>query len=55
MKIQMVSIDINSLKDNVSKYTGINKQDLDLISFEVVEKATGKYEVSLEIVIKQYV
>jgi len=41
--IQIGSIDVDSLRENVSRYSGINKQDLVLISFEEVE--TGLYEV----------
>lgn len=45
MKVQTGSIDTNSLIENVSQSTGINQQDLDLISFEEVEKR--RYEVWL--------
>lgn len=47
MKIHAGAIDLVSLKENVRDYTGINEQDLVLISFEEVESKGGNYEIWL--------
>ncbi|GIN59346.1 hypothetical protein J8TS2_36650 [Lederbergia ruris] len=41
--VQIGSINFDSLKENVSRYSKINQQDLVLVSFEEIE--TGQYEV----------
>jgi len=46
-KAQIGTIDVNTLKEHVSKYTGINEHDLNLISFEEIERGKGKYKVWL--------
>lgn len=44
-KTQMESIDVGLLKEKVSEYTGINQQDLVLVSFEEIEKENRKYKI----------